>query len=230
MGIVGRMHSVLRAVPAFAAALLLAAPAAAGDVKTHEKRFKIAGDVVDEIAHEIPTAVWKQARCATVLQIGKGGFIVGGTGGWGVVSCRDDRGVWSPPAPLNVGGPTVGAQIGGAKVQVLMVFVDVKDIADVVHATPVFSGSAQATAGPAGVGVAGGANPGLVAGVMSVSKSSGLYAGATWEGLVINPDEDDLHLLYGAATTVKSVLLEPKIEVPAKAKPFTEALSRVGKK
>lgn len=209
--------------------LLIAAPAAA-DVRKEAKKFATGAEVIAALAHQIPTDVWGEARCATVLNIGKGGFIVGGTGGWGVVSCREKGGAWSPPALLKVGGPTVGAQIGGAKVQVLMVFVDVKDIEDVVHATPVFQNTAQATAGNAGAGVSGGGNPGLVGGVMSVSKSSGLYAGATWEGLVIDPDRDAIDRVYGNGTSVENVLVKPTKKAPEEAASFLNALKEHAKK
>lgn len=207
-----------------ALSLLVASPAFAGD--KHAKRFNEAKTIVEDLGSQITEDTWKQARCTTVLHIGKGGFLFGGTGGWGVVTCREEGGGWSPPAILKAGGPTFGAQIGGAKVQVLMVFVDLNDIDKVVHATPVLQNTAQATAGPKGVGVSGGGNPVLAGGVVSVSQSSGLYAGATWEGLVIEPDEKEIKALYGEGVGPADVLVKPSVSMPEAAKALTAAITK----
>ena len=90
-----------------ALSLLVASPAFAGD--KHAKRFNEAKTIVEDLGSQITEDTWKQARCTTVLHIGKGGFLFGGTGGWGVVTCREEGGGWSPPAILKAGGPTFGS-------------------------------------------------------------------------------------------------------------------------
>ncbi len=208
--------------------LLLPAVALAGP-KDLGSRFDRYAEILTDLGAKVPTSEWKQARCVTVLALAKGGFIVGGQGGSGAVTCRGaGGGAWSAPLLLKAGGTTVGAQIGGQKTDVLMVWKNVDDIDAVVQATGVLQGSAQASAGNSGIGVGGGSNLGAGAGVYLVTQGEGLYAGATFEGLAVSPDKanDDL---YGKGTSHKAVLVQRKIEAPAASRPFLDALRRVAK-
>jgi SH3 domain-containing YSC84-like protein 1 len=220
------MHrSTLALAGLLAIALLLPAVASAGK-KDLEGRLSKATEIFGELDGKIPDHLKKDARCVSVLIVGKGGFIVGGTGGTGFLTCRSPGGkVWSAPVVLDVGGTSAGAQIGGAKLEVVMIFTDVDDIDEVASATPVFSGTAGATAGDAGVGVSAGGNPEAEAGVFTFSQSEGLYAGATWEALVIDPDQSKTAELLGAWHPLQQVLIDRKVAVPAKAKGFVEAVA-----
>jgi len=57
---------------------------------------------------DVPADTLAKAYCVVVLpNVKKGGFIVGGSGGRGPMSCRtgaDFSGKWSPPAMYSVGG------------------------------------------------------------------------------------------------------------------------------
>lgn len=192
-----------------------------------EKQFAQAAEMLGELAEHAPDWAWKRASCASVLVIGKGGFIFGGTGGSGFLSCKDPAtGAWSAPTALDVGGGSAGLQIGGQRAEVLMLFVGVRDMEEVVHATPVFQTTASATAGPAGIGISGGGNPEIESEIITVSRSEGLYAGAIAEGLVIDPDEEHNKVLYGRAVTVQELLIDRSVAAPEAAKPFVEALAR----
>ena len=118
----------------------------------------------------------------------------------------------------------VATQVGGAKVEVLMVFTNVQDVDRVARTTPVFSGSASATAGDKGTGISAGGNPEVEGGVFTVSRSEGLYAGATGEALVVSPDEEGTTSLLGGAHDLKEVLVRRTVAVPDDAKPFVDAV------
>ena len=61
------------------------------------------------------------AKCVAVgADLLKGGFIVGGAHGRGMATCRTATG-WSAPAPLTTTGGSVGLQIGGQAVDLVMV-------------------------------------------------------------------------------------------------------------
>ena len=185
-----------------------------------------AATLVGELADAAPDWTWERVDCASILVVGKGGFIVGGTGGRGFLSCVDpSTGKFGPPVVLTVGGGSAGFQIGGQKAEVLMLFVGAGDVEDVVHTTPVFTAGASATAGKAGIGVAGGGNPAVESEVITVSRSEGLYAGAVGEGLVIHPDEEDTEALYGQGTDLEDLLVKHQASVPAPAQAFVDALN-----
>lgn len=207
-------------------ALLMLVPATAlAGRKDLDSQLDKATEVLKELGPKVTKGVRKDARCVSVLVIGKGGFIIGGTGGRGFITCRDKGGSdWSAPVVLDVGGGSAGAQIGGAKVEVVMVFTDVDDIDEVATTTPVFRGTATATAGDHGAGVSAGGNPEAEAGVLTVSQSEGLYAGATGEALLVNPDEEETAKLLGSWTSLDKVLVEREVEVPERAKEFVAAV------
>lgn len=214
-----------RSILVLLAALLLAPASALAGRKDLDSQLDKATEVLRELGPKVSSGVRKDARCVSVLVIGKGGFILGGTGGRGFLTCRDKGGsTWSAPVVLDVGGGSAGAQIGGAKVEVVMVFTDVDDIEEVATTTPVFQGSATATAGDHGAGVSAGGNPEAESGVLTISQSEGLYAGAIGEALVINPDEEETAKLLGSRASLDKVLVKREVEVPERAKAFVAAV------
>lgn len=77
-----------------------------------EDRLQAAGVVLHEIMAApdkgIPEEVLTSAKCIAVIpNMGKGGFIVGGEHGRGVVTCRSENG-WSAPAFISIGGGNFG--------------------------------------------------------------------------------------------------------------------------
>jgi len=61
-------------------------------------------------SNQIPTSLISQAKCIAVIpKLTKGGFIVGGEHGNGVISCRTSSG-WSAPAFITMTGGSVGLQ------------------------------------------------------------------------------------------------------------------------
>src|ERR1700674_5360565 len=88
--------------------------------KDENNRIRNAGKVMVEILNvpdDIPADLLDKAECVIVLpSVMKAAFIVGGSYGRGVMSCRsgpDFSGPWSAPAMMALEGASVGFQIGG---------------------------------------------------------------------------------------------------------------------
>jgi len=95
-------------------------------------RLQAAGLVMNEIMAApdkgIPEEVLNGAKCiAVVPDMAKGGFIVGGEHGRGVVTCRTAHG-WSAPAFISIGGGNFGFQAGGQSVDLVMLFMNDKGV------------------------------------------------------------------------------------------------------
>src|SRR5256885_1406035 len=72
------------------------------------KAAKVFREIMGTPDKEIPRSVLDGAECVGVFpNVIKAGFIVGGRGGRGVISCRTANG-WSPPAYFNMGGGSFG--------------------------------------------------------------------------------------------------------------------------
>jgi SH3 domain-containing YSC84-like protein 1 len=130
-----RYLSVLGAIPLAVAALGIppSVQAQAADTGTatsrHEDRYardaqarvNDAVNVVGQMEQDADLArLLRDARGVFIVpRFGKGGFIIGGQGGTGVVLAhRHDK--WSDPAFFDVGGASIGAQAGGEKGSVVM--------------------------------------------------------------------------------------------------------------
>ena len=62
--------------------------------------------------------------------------------------------------------------------------------------------------------------------MFTVSRSAGLYAGATWEGLVVDPDDAVRAELHGGPLSLQRLLVQGEVEPDARTRPFVEALRR----
>src|SRR5574342_726010 len=127
------MTTIRRALAVAAAGLLAAAPEAEADSPGElAERLRKATAVLSEMASgkqdtDIPREMLARARAVTVFpQVKKGAVIVGGRHGHGVMSIkRLADGRWSPPAFFTVGGGSVGLQLGGQVIDlVLLVMTD----------------------------------------------------------------------------------------------------------
>jgi len=206
---------------------ILLGPGDATAAKDYAKDLAKATEVLNELGSRVPDKARRDAKCVSVVTIVKGGFIIGGTGGRGFLTCKVAKsGKWTAPVILGVGGGSAGAQIGGAKVELIMVFTEVGDIEDIAKTAPLFSAKASATAGPAGTGISAGGDPVIEGHVVTVSRSEGLYAGAVGEALVVNPHEEETAELLGNSTDLESVLVKGSVAIPASAKDFVAAVSK----
>src|SRR5216683_3264189 len=92
------------------------------------ERVQAAAEVLNEIQGApdkgIPQEVLGSAECVAVVpSMLKGGFIVGAKYGRGLASCRTAKG-WSAPAFFVVTGGSVGFQIGGQAVDLVMLIMN----------------------------------------------------------------------------------------------------------
>ena len=126
----------------------------------------------------------------------KAGFVVGGRGGSGLISRRVTGG-WSAPAYFNMGGASVGLQIGAAKTDLVLLFMNDDALKGLLGDKLEIGGEASAAAGPVGRSAAASTNLKLDAGILSYSRSKGLFAGLELKGAVINPDNNLNEALYG---------------------------------
>ncbi len=88
--------------------------------KDENNRIENAGKVMVEILNvpdDIPQDLLDKAECVIVLpSVMKAAFVVGGSYGRGVLTCRSGpnfNGRWSAPAMMALEGGSVGFQIGG---------------------------------------------------------------------------------------------------------------------
>src|SRR6266568_5502060 len=138
--------------------LSLCSVAFAADEQTKESkatdRVQAAADVLNEIESApdsgIPREVLGKAECVAVVpSMLKGGFIVGGKYGRGLASCRTAKG-WSTPAFFTVKGGSVGFQIGGQAVDLVMLIMNNDGMQHLLSSQVALGADASVAAGPVG--------------------------------------------------------------------------------
>ncbi len=193
--------------------------------KQSEKAAKVFREIMDTPDKAIPNELLEKAECVAVFpQVLKAGFIVGGRGGRGVASCRTAAG-WSAPAFFNLGGGSVGFQIGAQSTDFVMLFMNKDGMNSLLSDSFTLGGDASVAAGPVGRQAGASTDLKFNAQILSYSRSRGLFAGLELKGVVIKPDKDGMREAYGEMTT-KDVLQENKGTAPAKLRSFSNTLGR----
>ena len=125
-------------------------------------------------------------------QVLKAGFILGGSGGTGVLVVKDEKtGDWSEPAFYTIGAVSFGLQIGGEAAEVIMMAMSQKAIDSLFSSSFKLGGDTSIAVGPKGVGAKGN----ITADFISFAKSKGIYAGINLEGSVVDV-RDSLNKAY----------------------------------
>jgi SH3 domain-containing YSC84-like protein 1 len=195
-------------------------------------RLHEAGTVLNEIMAApdkgIPEEVLNSAKCIAVIpNMAKGGFIVGGEHGRGVVTCRTAHG-WSAPAFISLGGGNFGFQAGGQSVDLVMLFMNDKGVQGLLSSKFELSGEASAVGGPVGRHASAGTDWKMDTEALSYSRSKGLFVGIAVDGAVIQQDDDSTVAIYGKKVSFHDTL-KGDVQVPASAKSFLAAVNAAEK-
>src|SRR5436853_701056 len=145
----------------------------------------------------IPKDLLDRAEAVAVFPgVIKAGFIVGGRGGSGVIS-RRVAGGWSAPAFFDLGGGSIGLQIGAASTDYILLFMNEHAVDSLLGDKFEIGGEGSAAAGPVGRSASASTDVKLNAQILSYSRSKGAFAGLELKGVVIKPDNEDNHQVYG---------------------------------
>jgi len=212
------------------AALLNVGGLAQGKMKDEINQSQKAAEVFREIMgipeKSIPRDVLDRAECVAVFpQVIKAGFIVGGRGGRGVASCRTTTG-WSAPAYFNLGGGSIGLQIGAQATDFVLLFMNRDGMKSLLSDNFTLGGDASVAAGPVGRQAGAETDLKLDAQILSYSRSKGLFAGLELKGVVIKPAKDDMRDVYGRELTAREVLEENKVTAPEPVRVFPNTLAQ----
>lgn len=175
----------------------------------------------------IPKELLDKAEAIAVFpDVIKAAFIIGGRGGQGVIS-RRTRGGWSAPAFFNIGGGSVGLQIGAQKTDYVLLIMNEEGVKGLMEDKFEIGGEASVAAGPIGRTAGASTNATLDAGILTYSRSKGLFAGVSLQGAVINPDNDLNEALYANKKASEVLNKEHSLrEMPAVVRIFPRTLAR----
>jgi lipid-binding SYLF domain-containing protein len=145
----------------------------------------------------------------------KGGFILAGEGGSGVLLTQGKSGQWSYPAFYTMGAASIGLQIGGQVSEMIMLILTAKGLTSIIENKVKIGIELNAAVGPQGVGVEGAISTALGPDILAYSMSKGAFIGGAIEGAIIE-QQDGLNYSYYDDTTAtpQAILFQGKFRNP----------------
>jgi lipid-binding SYLF domain-containing protein len=192
-------------------------------------RVQAAGDVLNEIQSApdsgIPENILSKSECVAVVpSMLKGGFVLGAKYGRGLASCRTPKG-WSTPAFFTIKGGSVGFQIGGQAVDLVMLIMNNDGMQHLLSSQFALGADASVAAGPVGRHTEGNTDWKMRAQVLTYSRARGVFAGVSLNGAVVKQDKDSTREFYGHMVTSKAALTG-EVDPPASANAFLTTLAK----
>ncbi len=214
-------------------ALPLAAAARADETSAEAERVAAATAVFDEIMNvpeqAIPHAVVSKAEAVAIFPaVKKGGFVVGGQWGRGIMSVRGARGSWSAPAFLTLTGGSFGLQIGGQEIDLVLIVRDRQGLERLVRNQFKVGVDAGIAAGPVGRDAQAATDIQMRAKILSYSRARGLFAGVTINGGTIKQDRSANERFYGRSYSTRELVFERLGGAPPPVPAWRDALARHG--
>jgi SH3 domain-containing YSC84-like protein 1 len=212
-----------------AAALPSAQPADSDEARRLRDATTVFTEVMAVPDKAIPNSVLAKAEGIAVFpSTVKGGFIVGGMRGRGVLSARTAD-AWSPPTFMTMTGGSFGLQIGGEAVDVVLVIMDRRGLENFLRSQFKFGANAAVAAGPVGRDAQASTDIQLRAEILSYSRSRGLFAGLTVNGATVRSDRDANERFYGKRLDGPQVALQGQADTRLPVPEWIETVARFTK-
>jgi lipid-binding SYLF domain-containing protein len=180
-------------------------------------RFTLEDFMADKNMDAFHDLIKKAKGIYIAPQVLKGAFIVGASGGTGVLLAWDEKlKSWAGPAFDTVGGASFGLQIGGQASEVILVAMTDRGVTSLLSNSLKLGADVGLAAGPVGAGVqASSAN--LSADILSFSRSKGLYGGISLDGAVMAVRGSLNEAYYGKKVAPTDILVRRDVSNPQSA-------------
>jgi SH3 domain-containing YSC84-like protein 1 len=210
---------------------LLALRAVADEEKDVD-RIRNAGMVLTEIVNvpdDIPQKLLDRADCVVVFpSVLKAAFVVGGSYGRGVMTCRqgqDFSGPWGAPSMMALEGGSFGFQIGGEATDFVLLIMNDRGARGILSSKVKLGADASAAAGPKGRDLSAETDATLRADILSYSRARGAFAGVSLEGSTIRPDNGANEKVYGRKISASDIVLGGAVPAPPEAQQLLATLN-----
>jgi SH3 domain-containing YSC84-like protein 1 len=145
-----------------------------------------------------------------VPQMLRGGFIIGGSGGRGVLLAQDPVSAqWSSPAFYSMGSVSLGFQAGADASELILLIMTDRGLKAMLSTDYKIGADVAVAAGPVGASA-----KAQTADILAFGRSQGLYGGVSVEGAAISPLDDWNRQYYGKPVEVFDILINQKWHNP----------------
>jgi lipid-binding SYLF domain-containing protein len=212
-------------------------PVVAEDKEKVGDRINESAVVIKEILgmpDTIPKDLLNKTDCMVIYpSVKKAAFIVGGSYGRGLITCRkgkDFSGSWSAPAMFALEGGSFGFQIGAQATDFVLLIMNESGANSVMSSKVKLGADASVAAGPVGRAASAETDIVMKAEILSYSRSKGLFAGVSLEGSTMRSDDGANKTLYGKELSAKEIVREGKVAPPATAQRLLAILGKASPK
>ena len=140
----------------------------------------------------------------------KGAFIIGGSGGSGVLIARSpETGKWGYPAFYTLGAVSVGLQVGAEASEVILMVMTDRGMESLLTSSFKLGADVTLAAGPVG-----GSAKAATADILSYSRSKGAFVGASLDGAVVKTRDEKNKEYYGKPVSPTDILIRKNVTNP----------------
>lgn len=145
-----------------------------------------------------------------VPQMLKGGFVVGGSGGSGILLAHDDKtDSWSYPAFYTITSLTLGLQIGAEASELILLIMTKKGLESMLSTSYTLGADVTIAAGPVGLGA-----KAATADILAFAKSKGVFGGISIEGAMVSTRNDWNSAYYKQPLIPTDILMDHLVTNP----------------
>lgn len=193
-----------------------------------EESGRVLGEIQQMPDQGIPEDLMKKCSAIAIFPSTiSAGLGIGGKYGQGIIMVKDERsGKWSPPAIFTIAGGSFGFQIGGQATDFVLLIMNRRSVDGILQGKFKLGADAALAAGPVGRSAEASTDIQLKGGILSYSRSRGLFAGAKIEGAVITQHWEGDKELYGKELSAREILLENKAKMPKSADELLKILKK----
>jgi len=199
-----------------------------------QNSYDVMKAILDTPDKGIPRDLLNKAECAVIFpSVKKAAFVVGGSYGRGVMTCRSGanfRGPWSAPAFFALEGGSFGLQIGGEATDFVLLVMNEQGAKSVMTSKVKLGGDASVAAGPVGRAASAETDIVMKAEILSWSRNRGVFAGISLAGSTLRSDNDANKNLYGKDLNAKQIILQGEAKTPPAGRPLISLLDKASPK
>lgn len=213
-------------------ALTCAAVSGAATASELDYRVDTATQILQDLKripeNAVPPALLSRAYAVAVIPgVLKGGFILGGTYGRGIIVARRADGQWSNPAFVQLAGGSVGFQAGLQSTDLVLVFKSQRALDGLSSGKITLGGDASIAAGPVGRQASAATDLQMQSEIYSYARSRGFFAGVSLDGSVLSMDSDANGQYYQGERSAAKILTDTSIPAQASGRRFIDTLAAI---
>ena len=180
---------------------------------------KVLGEVQQMPDQGIPSDLLEKCSAIAVFPSTiSAAFGIGGQYGQGIIMVREENGgKWSPPAIFTIAGGSFGFQIGGQATDIVLLIMNRRSVDGILQGKFKLGVDADVAAGPVGRSAQASTDIQLKGGILSYSRSRGLFIGVNLAGTVLAQHWDGDKELYNKDLSAREILIENKAHMPKSA-------------